>query len=87
VLLILRQLAEEPELSSSGTPEMHPALLQSAGGIGCDTDAGGWVIATISWESAGISRRTVVKYGDRGVRYVYIAAAQPACQIMGVSRG
>ena len=49
MLLILRQLAEEPELSSSGMPEMHPAPHKSAGGIGCDTDAGGWAGATISW--------------------------------------
>ena len=31
-----------------------------------------------------VSERTIVKYGDRGVWYVYIAAARPACQIMGV---
>ena len=86
MLLILCQLTEEPE-SSSGTPEMHPALYQSAGGIGCGTNAGGWVVATISWESAAVPRRTIVKYGDLVVRYVYIAAAQQACRIMGVPRG
>jgi len=43
--------------------------------------------ATISWTAAAVSGRTIVKYGDRVVRYVYIAAAQPACQIMGVSKG
>jgi len=42
--------------------------------------------ATISL-AAGIFGRTVVKYGDRGVRYVYIAAARPVCWIMGVLRG
>ena len=52
-------------------------------GIGCDTDAGDWVGSTISW-TAGVSGQTAVKYSDRGVRYVYIAAAQPACRIMGV---
>jgi len=55
--------------------ETHPVPHHSAGGIGCGTDAGGWVGATISW------------YGDRGVRYVYIAAAQQACRIMGAPRG
>ena len=43
--------------------------------------------ATISWTAAGIFGRTVVKYDDRGVRYVYIAAARPACRIMGVLGG
>jgi hypothetical protein len=38
-------------------------------------------------DGGGISERTTVKYGDRGVRYVYIAAAQPACWIMGAQRG
>jgi len=87
VLLIFCQLTEEPELFSSGMPEMHPAPHQSAGDIGCDTDAGGWVGATISWVAGGISGRTVVKNGDRGVGYVYIAAAQPVCRIMGAPRG
>jgi hypothetical protein len=32
------------------------------------------------------SERTIVKYSDRGEWHVYIAAAQPACRIMGVSR-
>jgi hypothetical protein len=41
---------------------------------------------TISWAVAGVSGRTIVKYGDHGVRYVYIAAAQPACRIMGAQR-
>ncbi len=36
---------------------------------------------------AGFSGRTVVKYSDRGVRYVYSAAARPACRIMEVWRG
>jgi len=27
--------------------------------------------ATISWAAAGVSGRTIVKYGDRGVRYIY----------------
>ena len=53
MLLILCQLTEEPELSSSGTPEMHPVPHQSAGGIRCGTDAGGrWVGATISCSAA-----------------------------------
>ena len=52
MLLILCQLTEEPESSSSGTPEMHPAPHQSAGGIVCGTDAGGWVGAPISWAEA-----------------------------------
>ena len=43
--------------------------------------------ATISWAAAAVSRRTTVKYGNRGVRYVYIAAVQPACRIMVVPRG
>jgi hypothetical protein len=38
-------------------------------------------------DGGGVSERTAVKYGDRGVWYVYIAAAQPACRIMGVQRG
>ena len=43
--------------------------------------------ATISRAAAGVFGRTVVKYGDRAVRYVYIAAARPACRIMGSTRG
>ena len=43
--------------------------------------------ATISWTAARVSERTIVKYGDRGVRYVYIAAARPVCRIMGAPRG
>lgn len=34
----------------------------------------------------GFFGRTVVKYCDRGVRYVYIAAAQPACLIFGAPK-
>jgi len=57
-------------------------------GIGCGTDTSGrWVGVTISWAAAGVYERTTVKYGDRGVWYVYIAAARPACRIMGVPRG
>ena len=68
MLLILCQLTEEPESSSSGTPEMHPAPHQSAGGIVCGTDAGGWVGATISWAAAGFpsepqSSTATVAYG------------------------
>ena len=43
--------------------------------------------ATISRTAGGVSERTTVKYGDRGVRYVYIAAARPACLVMGVLKG
>jgi len=35
----------------------------------------------------GVSGRTIVKYGDRSVRYVYIAAVQPTCRIMGAPKG
>ena len=33
--------------------------------------------ATISRTAGGFSERTTVKYSDRGVWYVYIAAVQP----------
>jgi len=43
--------------------------------------------ATISRTAGGFSERTTVKYSDRGVWYVYIAAARPASRIMGAPKG
>ena len=82
VLLILCQLTEEPELSSSGTPEMHPAPHQSEGGFVCGGFSGDH-----SQSTATVACGMCISRHDMRAQNVYHAAKIARSLRVGISSG